>query len=144
MIIQRRYECLGVLLQNDPKAKEAFYSAFADDVPADRIAWLISENHWLALHNADMGCGIPGAAYKAIMDKFAELDKTDPYDNGLTYRDVNKVIPFSSKSGKEISLILKYEFDGIERIVQVLSVRSENGKTKIADSWDPEISGKGI
>ncbi len=144
MIIQRRYECLGILLQNDPKAKEAFYSAFADDVSAEHIKWLINENHWLALHNADIGCGIPGTAYNAIMDKFEKLDQTEPYDNRMTYRDVNRIIPFSSKSGKEISLILKYEFDGLERIVQVISIRTEGSNTKIADPWDPAIYGKGI
>lgn len=144
MIIQRRYECLGVLLQNDPKSKEVFYAAFAEDVAASHIAWLVSENHWLALHNADMGCGIPGETYKSIMEQFAELDKTDPYDNGLTYRDVNKTTSFCSKSGKEISFILKHEFDGMERIVQVLSIRTEDGNTTIADPWDPAIYGKGI
>ena len=31
-----------------------------------------------------------------------------------------------------------------EEFETVLSVRSENGKTKIADPWDPKIYGKGI
>lgn len=144
MIIERRYECLGILLERDQKSKEVFYRSFGDHHIPLSIEELVVADYGLILHNADLGCGIPGEVYKTIMDEFAKLDKTDPYDNGCSYRDVNEITHISSKSGKEISLIMKYKFDGIERVIQILPVRTENSKTTIADPWDPKIYGKGI
>lgn len=144
MIIERRYECLGILLERDQKSKEIFYRSFGNHHIPLSIDELVAADFGLILHNADLGCGIPGEVYRTIMEEFAKLDKTDPYDNGCTYRDVNSVQHISSKSGKEVSLILKSKFDEIERIIQIVSIRSEDGRTTIADPWNPKIYGKGI
>jgi len=144
MIIERRYECLGILLERDTKSKEVFYRVLGGYHLPLGLEELVAADYGLILHNADMGCGIPGDAYQMILTEFAKLDKTNPYDNGCTYRDVNEINHISSKSGKEISLIMKHRFDGIERIIQILPVRTEDGKTTIADPWDPKIYGKGI
>ena len=144
MIIERRYECLGILLERDHKSKEVFYKSFENHHIPLTIDELVAADYGLILHNADLGCGIPGEVYRNIMDEFSKLDKTAPYDNGCTYRDVNSVQHISNKSGKEISLILKSKYDEIERIIQIVSIRSENGITTIADSWEPKIYGKGI
>lgn len=56
MIIKRRFETVGVLVDRDPKSKEIFYEELGKYIPdRERIDELIRLNYHIFIYRADMG-----------------------------------------------------------------------------------------
>lgn len=85
MIIKREYVTLKKLYMTDPKSKAVLDEAFEPAGGTDSEVW--RKNTRTRLFNANMGCCIPRIVM--IREAFDQLDETDPYDNGLTAKDVD-------------------------------------------------------
>ncbi len=126
MIIKRKYVRLKVLEQVDKDFKDIFMTALnntfkdMDDIEKERI-YNYNVNEWNGcLNDFDLGNGVGGGiAY--LREKFDELDKNIPYDNGFSYDDVNKV-NINDKNENYIELYLCNEFDGEENIIKVIKI----------------------
>lgn len=138
MRIKRKYEWFGLLYENDLLAREAIDSAFAEiGFPEDRKKYLIEQDYSILPVNMDMGSGIPGQCYRSFMDCFEELDKTDPYDNGLTFKDVSSADIETSRKGTAIQFrLIKRWYDMPERIVGFVAVENVNNQLAINKGWD--------
>ena len=76
MIIQRKYEWLGVLYENDPLSKEVIDQAFAlGKLSEAQKKELLKYNHCNISAFMNIGCGIPGKSYSYFMSEFEKLDK---------------------------------------------------------------------
>ena len=138
MRIKRKYEWFGFLYENDPLAKEAIDVAFAEvDFPEDRKQHLIEQGYSLIPAYMDLGSGIPGQCYRSFMDRFDELDISDPYDNGLTFKDFSQVEYTTSRKGTAVQFrLIKQNADYPYRIVGIVAVENANGKYAINKGWD--------
>ena len=138
MRIKRKYEWFGFLYENDQLSREAIDVAFAEVVfPEDRKQNLIERGYYLLPANMDMGSGIPDKCYRSFMDRFEELDKTDPYDNGLTFKDVRSVEIETSRKGTAIQFkLIKQWYDMPERIVGFVAVENVNNQIAINEGWN--------
>lgn len=94
MIIERKYEWLGILYENDKLSKEAIDKAF----DTTRFGSDLKRKEELLVYNSsnipafmNTGCGIPGECYRKFMSDFEKLDVSNPYDNGLTFKDVTNI-----------------------------------------------------
>lgn len=126
MIIRRQYEILGMVVERDPKARE-IVDEVCKDLDCDLRERIFSPYINLSLYNADMGCGLPGEMFTKLLEEFNKLDETDPYDNGLTYRDVSAVSFEPSRKGSAIKLIMKSQkFELPERAVQVIAIEGNS------------------
>jgi len=139
MIIKRKYSTYGQLL-NDEASKEVIYNAIAnsknplDDKERDRILAYVTN---LIVLNTDLGSGIPGDAYKEIIDCFDKLDEDHPFDNGLTYRDVNGVLTYPSRKGTAIMQIMyNHIMDLTPVIVQVIAFETKGTDIIQVEPWD--------
>ena len=120
MIIKRQYELINFLLSRDPTSSDAF----------DRITKSLDPNisatirrSSFTLNEAGLGCGLPGEMFGELLQEFNDLDETSPYDNGLTYQDVSKVVTYPSRQGRAIRIILSSQhFEEPERIVAVFAM----------------------
>lgn len=138
MNIKRQYEMIGVLLQRDPKAKE-FLEAACEDLDDDMQKFVLNHENEIILHDADLGCGIPGDRYVELMKKLDVLDMMDPYDNGLNYQDVSEVEFSASRRGNAVRLVMWCNHvEQPRRIVKVIAVDDE----KVIEDWGvrrPEV-----
>ena len=101
MIIKRQYATFGMLMK-DEKSRQVILEAIKESskqVPEDEIEHILQASSGVIVYQADLGCGIPGDAYQKMRKKFDMLDKTSPFDNGLDYRSVTKVLTFPSRKG---------------------------------------------
>ena len=131
MIIKRQYEILGILVQRDPKAKEIIYRILAG-MENELLEQVLSPFAQITLYNADLSCGIPGYLFQEILKEMNHLDKVEPYDNGLTYRNVSFIAFEPSRKGNAIRIIMKNSYiEQPERIVKVISIDDE----KVIDDW---------
>lgn len=90
MVIQRRYVKLFRIMQNDPKGKAILYKAFRDAGRFDEDRdFTLNADAGIILNDAGMGSCLPNLRW--ILEEMDKLDKVTPYDNGYSYRDVNKV-----------------------------------------------------
>ncbi len=140
MIIQRKYEWFGELYKKDPLSKAAIDEAFdLSGISETKKEKLFQYNMYHIPAFLNLGCGIPGQCYAAFMKKFEELDKTDPYDNGLTFKDVNKIEFETSRKGTAIQFRLVREAAEMPyRIVGFVSVENKDDKLKIGKCWKME------
>ena len=89
--------------------------------------------------NTDMGSGIPGPAYQELRKAFDELDITDPYDNGLTYRDVTDVyMDYSRKGSAILQILYRNKVEMPKVIVQVVAFEYKNGNVEFIEPWNIE------
>lgn len=134
MVIQRRYVKLFRIMQNDPQGQAILYKAFEDAgrFESDRNSTLAAAGD-IIMHEAGMGSCIPNKQW--ILQEFDKLDKAFPYDNGYTYRDVNKVVCWPSRKGSAALLCLKNESWDIDEIVQVVAIESNGMDTKVIEPW---------
>ena len=86
----------------------------------------------------DLGSGIPGECYQLMKGAFEELDKTDPFDNHLTYRDVTQVLTFPSRKGNamELFLIRGETTDLNAEIVQIIAIEKDGNGVKAIEPWE--------
>lgn len=135
MIIKRKYELIGTLISRDPDSKKILMDALLTKYPqeeAERILLCDSEAY---IYNADMSLCIPD--FGTVKEKLSELDEKKPYDNGLTYRDVNNVVCFPSRQGKATELWMINDIADLpKRIVQIVAVEYEDGKTYTIKPWE--------
>lgn len=122
MIIKRQYEILGMVVKRDTKAQK-IAEQVCKDLDSELCEAIFSPYISLTLYNAGMGCGLPGEMFSKLLEEFNRLDETDPYDNGLTYRDVTSIEYETSRKGSAIRLIMKSnKAEQAERIVKVIAV----------------------
>lgn len=135
MIIPRKYELFGILYKNDAKAKQVIDDAFSEIDP-HKAESLIRYNHDRIIAWFDIGSGVSGEAYQKILKGFSALDITDPYDNGLTFRDVSKIGYESSRKGTAIQMrFYSCKADCPIRIIGVVAIKNDSGKLEIDKGW---------
>lgn len=139
MIIERKYEWLGILYKNDELSKDAIDKAFAAiELSSD----MKSKEELLEYNGANipafmnMGCGIPGECYHKFMSDFEKLDISNPYDNGLSFNDVTKIEYEVSRKGMAIQM--RFVSERVEmpyRIVGFAAIQNTNGAFSINKGW---------
>ena len=136
MIIKRKFATYGQLCSDD-KSKNAIAKILEKyKVSQDIYETTLDSYNGLIVLNTDLGSGIPGNAYHEIRAALDELDKTDPFDNGLTYMDVSDILTFSSRKGAAIMQVLyKRRCELPSLIVQVIAFEYKDGKTLVIEPW---------
>lgn len=117
MIIKREYVPFCVLFDRDKEARMIFEKAFNASYPKIDRKRIMKELLPQCSYQKDMGWCFNKIG--DVIDGFERLDKEKPYDNGLTYNDVNE-IQIVSKEEQCLVLHLICRFDGIDNIVQVV------------------------
>ena len=137
MIIKRKYECLGILCENDKLSKEAIDNAFAlSGVSNERKEELLSYNYANISAFLNTGCLIPGECYAQFMSDFDRLDLTDPYDNGLTFKDVGRIDFETSRKGTAIQMrFISEKGEKPYRIVGFATIQNKNGAITMDEGW---------
>ena len=117
MIIKREYVPFCVLFNSDKEAQKIFEKAFEESYPKedrDRIMAMLLPQ---CLYQKDMGWCFNKLG--DVIEGFERLDKEKPYDNGLSYKDVNETeIVSCGDEGLVLHLICR--FDGINNIVKIV------------------------
>ena len=136
MIIKRKYETMGILSERDPRIKELFLNDLKTRFNEKEALRILEKNHDVLFYSTDMGSLIQDK--EALLKELDKLDNEEPYDNGLTYRDVQKVATFPSRKGNalELWLIQIPSEDHPTRIVEIIAMEHENGKTGLIMPWD--------
>lgn len=105
MIIERKYVTLKKLYMTDPLSKEVIDKVFeAPPGHEEELKELWHRNTRTCVFNATMGCCIPNFGF--LRESFEELDKTHPYDNGKTIKDVDHAEVLGWKKNGSIVLLL--------------------------------------
>lgn len=129
MIIERKYEYFGRLIERDPKAKAIYEKACAYKHNASETKRIYEYNLNNRAFEMEMGCGIIDP--NIIWNGYAELDKSDPYDNGFSLNDANDIY-IMNRSVCEwneqdepawIEYALVWKFEDKEYIVKVARVQ---------------------
>lgn len=120
MIIEREYVPFCALYNTDKEAWDIFDKAFKESYPKedqDRIFAMLSTQ---CLYQRDMGwCFVK---LQDVIDGFERLDRERPYDNGLSYKDVNDTeIVWRDEEGFVLHLI--HRFDGVDYIVKIVEFK---------------------
>lgn len=135
MVIRRRYVKLFRIMQNDPQGKAILYKAFSDAGRFDEDRdFTLNADAGIILNDAGMGSCLPNLRW--ILEEMDKLDKVAPYDNGYTYRDVNKVTCWPSRKGSAALLCMEYAGGDFDEIVQVVAIESHGTDTKVIKPWD--------
>ena len=117
MIIERQYVPFCILRNRDKEAWEIFEKSFNEsyrEEDRDRIWEMLSVQ---CLYEREMGWCF--SKLLDIIEGFERLDRERPYDNGLSYKDVNETrIVSGDEKGFVLHLINR--FDGIRSIVQIV------------------------
>ena len=125
MIIKREYVRFIDLINSDKKAKEVFIKAFESSYKGEtkerkeEIFGMLSTQ---CLYQRDMGW-----CFKNIGDLiqgFEKLDIEEPYNNGMTFSNVNK-LEIVEREDDRLVLHLINIFDGEERIVAIKELEAE-------------------
>ena len=120
MIIERQYVPFGVLFNRDKEARSIFEKAFEESYPKedrDRVMAMLLPQ---CLYQKDMGWCFNKLG--DVIEGFERLDKEKPYDNGLTYKDVNETeIVSRSDDGFVMHLICR--FGGVNSIVEIVEFK---------------------
>lgn len=135
MVIQRRYVKIFRIMQNDPQGKAILYKAFGDAGRTDEDRdFTLNADAGIILNDAGMDSCIPNLRW--ILEEMDKLDKVSPYENGYTYRDVNKVTCWPSRKGSAALLCMEYAGGDFDEIAQVVAVESNGTDTKVIEPWD--------
>lgn len=91
MIIKRKYVRMKKLYMTDPASKAVIDQAYQNPEPGREEIYKDSfkKNSRTTFFNVPFGWWISIPHAKEIRDSFEELDKSEPYDNGKTFRDVD-------------------------------------------------------
>ena len=117
MIIERKYVPFSVLFNRDKEAWAIFESAFNKSYSQEERDSIAASLLPLCLYQREMSWCFRFLG--EVIEGFEKLDKEKPYDNGLSYKDVNETeIVSSGDEGLVIHLICR--FDGIKNIVKVV------------------------
>ena len=137
MIIQRKYELLGILYQNDQLSKKAIDTAFIEaNINEERKKELLEYNHDNISAFMNTGCGIPGACYSHFMDEFEKLDQSYPYDNSLSFKDVSCIEFETSRKGTAIQMrFVSKKYDLPYRIVGFAALENTDQEIHINKGW---------
>ena len=140
MVIKRKYETYGMLL-SDETTKTVIYSAMRQssaNLTEEQIDATLAHVYWVRFELTEIGSGIPGDALENMKDAFEKLDKTHPFDNKLTYRDVTKTISFPSRKGNAIMqyLIRGKNSDLGDEIVQIAAYEKDGDYIKVIEPWE--------
>lgn len=138
MIIPRKYEWLGILYEQDPEVKDLVDKAFdLAKITSEYKKRLLEYNHCNLPAFLNMGCGIPGDSYSFIMQGLEVLDKTKPYENGLSFSDVTNIEYETSRKGTAIQMRFVSEpADCPYRIVGFAAVENRNGSIRKNKGWE--------
>lgn len=122
MIIKRKYVPFCVLFNRDKEAWDIFEKAFNESYPEqdrERVASRLFEQ---CLEQREMGWCFK--KLEDVIDGFERLDKERPYDNGLSYKDVNETeIVYRDEEGFVLHLICR--FDGLRQIVKIVEFKDQ-------------------
>ena len=134
MVIQRRYVKIFRIMQNDPQGKEVLYKAFADAGRTDEDRDLtLNADGGIILNEDGLGSCIPNIRW--VLDEMDKLDKICPYDNGYTYKDVNRVTCHPSRKGSAALLCMEHTAWDFEEFVQVIAIENDGTDTKVIEPW---------
>lgn len=138
MVIERKYEWLGILCERDTAVKKLVDEAFKLSRPtAKSKKELLDYNYSNIPAFLNTGCGIPGNTYKYIMDGLEKLDKEVAYDNGLTFKDVTRIEYETSRKGKAIQMRFVSEKDEVlYRIVGFAAIENNGKSVDINEGWE--------
>ena len=137
MIIKRKYATAGQLSE-DEVTKQAITDIFdAYCVPDDVRTFVFDPYSSVMMCNSNMSMFISDEVYKDVMDKLEELDQTNPFDNLLNYKNVDKVLTVPGKKGGAVMQIMySKKADMPAKVIQVLAFETKGGKTTIMEPWD--------
>jgi len=137
MIIKRRYATVGQIC-TDETTKNAICEIFdAHNVPEDIRVFVFDPYSSVMISNSNMSMFMSKSVYKEVMEKLEELDKTDPFDNLLNYKNVDKVLTIPGKKGGALMQIMySKQPDLPTRVVQVLAFETKEGKTELIEPWE--------
>ena len=69
-------------------------------------------------------------------NEFKKIDSKNPYDNGLTFRDISKIEFETSRKGNAIQLRFVREACGQPyRIIGFASIENKNNSMRIGEGW---------
>ncbi len=138
MIIPRKYEWLGILYEQDPDSRKLIDEAFRiTKTGREKKKWLMDYNMANIPAFLNLGCGIPSDTYRYFMDGFEKLDKTKPYDNGLTFNDVTGIEYETSRKGTAIQMRFISELaDSPYRIVGFAALENREGFVRKNKGWE--------
>ncbi len=143
MIIKREYATFGALMKDELTGNE-IKKAMKESLPNlsnKDIDSILDHVREVIFNQADFDCGIPGDAYQKMKEVFVELDRKTPFDNGLDYRNVTKVISFPSRKGNAMTqwLIRGETSDYCNEIVQVIAFEMKGLSIVPIEPWFPGI-----
>ena len=141
MIIERKYELLGILYSEDPLSRQAIDRAFAKQFVDDETQQkLLQYNSARIPAFFDLGCEILSICYDCFMSEFERLDREFPYDNGLTFKDVTNIEYETSRKGNAIQMrFVKDGYDLPYRIVAFAALENIRGEIGLNDGWEMAI-----
>ena len=137
MIIERKYATYGQLYCDQASKDTLIRILNKHNTPEFVCNYILNLNNDIIFCNTDMSSGIPGEAFHDLQQAFEDLDKTNPFDNGLTYRDVTEVVTLPSRKGSAVmQLMYMNKADLPKVIVQIVALEYKNGKTYVIEPWD--------
>lgn len=120
MTIERKYVPFCMLFHSDKEAWAIFERAFNESYPVEDRERIMANLMPQCLYERDMGWCF--GKIGDVIDGFEKLDQEKPYDNGLSYKDVNETRIVSwGEEGLVLHLICR--FDGIENIVKIVEFK---------------------
>ena len=137
MIIKRMYCTYGQLME-DEKTSSMLMEALKKTMSEDSAKHIMNEDANIFVFNTDMGSGIPGTAYQEIRQGLEHLDKSAPYDNGLSLADVTQVVAFPNEEGNAVTqFMINRIYDLQEIIVQVVAFECDDkNEMHFIEPWD--------
>lgn len=120
MIIKREYVSFRRLVASGDEAGKTFMEKFHqsyDEHDWDRIWNILADQ---CLYQREMSWAF--VKLGDIIEAFEMLDETCPFDNGLSYDDINDV-DIVMREDDYITLHLVSKFDGYSTIVKVVTIK---------------------
>lgn len=138
MIIKRKYEWFGYLYEVDDDVKEIIDKAFENaDSPDEWKQKVLEYNYYNISACFNIGCGLPRDSYSYIMECFDKLDAEKPYDNGLTFKEVNSIEYETSRKGTAIQMrFVQKGTENMYRIVGFAALENIDGDIKVNPGWN--------
>ena len=138
MVIPRKYEWLGILYKKDAESKKLIDEAFKTvKITQKKKKELLDYNMTNIPAFLNLGCGIPGEVYQYFMEGFEKLDKTNPYDNGLTFNDVSDIEYETSRKGTAIQMrFIAQAWESPYRIVGFAALENRDGSIRKNKGWE--------
>lgn len=139
MVIKRKYATYGQLSCDEPSKKAIVKVLEKYNVSEDVYNYILDPYNDIIVINTEMGSGIPGDAYQELRKEFDKLDENVPFDNNLSYSDVDKVTPYCSRKGSAIQLVMTCnKVDLPVRIVQVIAIEHKADDMHFIEPWEIE------